>query len=164
VARNEARRHPLGSEHGACGYRNGKQRWLCVLGQLEVLFRTLKAESRDRKSQGFIGFFEYAARFGDSIGKRLAHAGGLRALAGKEKCSFVRQTVIITSRYEGLGELSGLGNPLSRGRRSIATGVSKFRLAADSHGWAYREFLQAAENADGSCGVDHSGVQFRKEA
>ena len=50
---------------------------------LSCVFRAFETQARDGESQRLIGLFEDAPRGGVDIGKRLAHASGLRALAGE---------------------------------------------------------------------------------
>ena len=47
------------------------------------------------EAESVVGFFKDPPRGRIGIGQRLAHAGGLRALAGEQKCSFRGQTEII---------------------------------------------------------------------
>ncbi len=77
---------PSFGEHAGGGDRNGENRRLGDFRQPEFFLRPFKAERAERISQRLVRFLEGTA--GDNVieGEFLAHAGGLRALAGKEKC------------------------------------------------------------------------------
>jgi hypothetical protein len=51
---------------GGEGY--GQQGRLLILSELELIFGTLKAESRKRKAEGFVGLLKDAGSFGERIG------------------------------------------------------------------------------------------------
>src|SRR5205085_848580 len=77
------------------GGGNSEQGGLRVFGLLELVFRTFKAEAGDGEVKRGIGFVEHAARSGVLAGESFAHAGELRALAGKEECGLGCQIEII---------------------------------------------------------------------
>ena len=82
---------PSRAQHFERGDRNRQQRRLGVLGQFQLVVRTFKTQAGNREAERLIGLFKHAPRGGVRVGQRLAHAGGLRALAGEQKSSLVGQ-------------------------------------------------------------------------
>src|SRR5262245_5902095 len=91
VASNECRRDALLGEHATRSNAGGYDRWLCSLGELQILLRTVPANCRERTSRIAgtrkrpVGLFERVARDGKSIGQGLAHADLLRSLTWKDE-------------------------------------------------------------------------------
>ena len=98
VARRRNPARCLLAQHFERRDRNGQQRGLGVLGELELVFRTFETQAGNREAQRLVGLLKNAPRGGVRLGKRLAHASGLRALAGEQKSSFGCQLKIIAAR------------------------------------------------------------------
>ena len=58
-----------------------------VLRERQTLGGTIEDEIAERLAERAIGFLEHRARCGKFLGKRLAHADGLRSLSRKEECN-----------------------------------------------------------------------------
>ena len=86
VPRDEVGRGADLPEDGERGGRDREQRGLRVFRELESVLRAFETQAGDRESESIVGLFEHAARGGVRIGESFAHARGLRALAGEEKC------------------------------------------------------------------------------
>src|SRR5258708_523920 len=65
--------------------RDGQNRRLGILSQLQLCFRAVEAELGERKAQSCVHFFKDLSGRRKVIGQVLSHAHLLRALAGKEK-------------------------------------------------------------------------------
>ncbi len=63
--------------------RYGKDRRLGELGQAKLLFRPVKAEIRQVKAQGIIGFLKGLPRERKGGGQVASHADALRTLTGE---------------------------------------------------------------------------------
>ena len=75
-------------EHADNGEARRQQRRLRVLGQHQLAFRTLEHQPRQMLRQCVVDFVEQVARRRKGLGERLAHAGRLRSLSGKNKSPF----------------------------------------------------------------------------
>ena len=74
-------------QHPQHSHRQRHQRRLGVLRQDQFLFRPLEHQPRQVLAQRVVDFLEYLAGGRLGLGKRLAHAHGLTALAGKNERS-----------------------------------------------------------------------------
>ena len=90
-------------EHADDGETRRQQRRLRVLGQHQLAFRTLEHQPRQMLRQRVIDFVEQVARRREGRCERLAHAGRLRSLSGKDESPFhvrgipvSRQALVIT--------------------------------------------------------------------
>ena len=72
-------------EHTLGGNRNGQNRGLRNLGQLELVVRSFKAELRERVAKRSISFGEDFTRNRVVVGKLSAHSDCLRSLSRKKK-------------------------------------------------------------------------------
>ena len=72
-------------EHRVQRGRDGEDRRLRVLGELELIVRTFEAELRDREAEGGVDVVEDAARGRILLGDVPAHAGVLTPLAGEDE-------------------------------------------------------------------------------
>ena len=70
------------------GEARRQQRRLRVLGQHQLAFRPLEHQPRKMLRQRLVDFLEEVARRREGLGERLAHAGRLRSLPGKNKSPF----------------------------------------------------------------------------
>jgi hypothetical protein len=59
-----------------------------VLGELQGFFGAFEDDLRESEAEGVVGFFEDSTCGWELIVEGLAHADGLRTLAGKEECEF----------------------------------------------------------------------------
>ncbi len=75
----------LGAQHGERGEAHRHQRRLGVGGQRQLRFRPLEHQGRKRLPERLIDLGEYVACLGEKIGQGLAHADGLRPLAGEHE-------------------------------------------------------------------------------
>jgi hypothetical protein len=73
-------------QHAQRGDGDGQDRGLGVLGELQLVFGPFEDNLGERKAERVIGLVKDRARGGRGVIERAAHADGLRALAGKEKC------------------------------------------------------------------------------
>ena len=62
-----------------------QQRRLSVVGQHELLGRTVEAKLAERETESLVDFLENLAGFRKFIGQLLSHAGLLRPLPGKQQ-------------------------------------------------------------------------------
>ena len=62
-----------------------QQRRLSVVGQRELLGRTVETKLAERKTERLVDFVENPARFRKFIGQLLSHARLLRTLPGKQQ-------------------------------------------------------------------------------
>ena len=67
------------------GDRDGEDRGLRVLGELELVFGAFEDELRESEAEGFVGLVEDGAGDGEVVVEVAAHADGLRALSGEEE-------------------------------------------------------------------------------
>ena len=86
VARHKTRLGDAALKNPQGRNRRGENRRLRDLGEPQLLFRSLKAYLRQLVAQRLVGFFKRLPRDGILLGEILAHADGLRSLAGKNEC------------------------------------------------------------------------------
>src|ERR1700722_6361441 len=70
------------------GDRDGEDRGLRVLGELELVFGALEDELREGEAEGLVGLVEDGARGGELVVEIASHSNGLRALTRKEEGYF----------------------------------------------------------------------------
>ncbi len=77
---------PFSLQDSPGGDRRSQDRGLRDFRQPQFFFRTFEAQLRQLVAESFIGLFESLPGDGIFLRQFLAHADGLRALAGKEEC------------------------------------------------------------------------------
>ena len=90
VSGSQIGRHAMLFERAIRRHGNRQNRGLRVCGQLELVFRTFKAEFRKRKSKRGVGLFEDRMRFGEIRVEVAAHARDTARPGrerGKRSCS-----------------------------------------------------------------------------
>ena len=85
-------------EHADDREARRQQRRLRVLGQHQLAFRTLEHQPRQMLRQRVVDFVEQIARRREGLGERLAHAGRLRSLSGKDESPFHVRRIPVSRR------------------------------------------------------------------